>query len=255
MPHQARPEPIQMMKTARSHISLSLLACLVLVVLPAPAAEIIASFTTNSPVVRPAAYDPGLDNLNSGWAQNTTNAGTSYTFRYNISGLGIGAADELLITVATADNTATLNAASGNGIAVNGGSDNTHWDPSDPGLSFTVVVEDASNTNITSSLTIDLTGVAMRWGAGAAATFAGQAITRTITTEGVPLNSGQIAETSFTALRTGTTSLTQVQQLRFNISSVPPPVGPNVIVYLMDDLGLTDVQQHPDLLPRWQSAV
>jgi arylsulfatase A-like enzyme len=29
----------------------------------------------------------------------------------------------------------------------------------------------------------------------------------------------------------------------------PPPVGPNVIVYLLDDLGLTDVQQHPTYFP------
>ncbi len=29
----------------------------------------------------------------------------------------------------------------------------------------------------------------------------------------------------------------------------PLPVGPNVIVYLMDDLGLTDVQQHPTYFP------
>jgi hypothetical protein len=61
----------------------------------------------------------------------------------------------------------------------------------------------------------------MRWGGGATATFAGQSITQSATNEGVTLGIGQTAETSFTALRTGTTSLTQVQQLRFEI--VPEP--------------------------------
>jgi arylsulfatase A-like enzyme len=32
-------------------------------------------------------------------------------------------------------------------------------------------------------------------------------------------------------------------------TSGPPPVGPNVIVYLLDDLGLTDVQLHPTYFP------
>jgi hypothetical protein len=56
----------------------------------AGAATVIANFTVNTPLVRPAAYDPGLDNLNTGWTQTTADAGTSYTFRYDISGLGIG---------------------------------------------------------------------------------------------------------------------------------------------------------------------
>jgi hypothetical protein len=190
----------------------------------AGAATVIASFTTNTPSVRAAAYDPGLDNLNTGWTQTTADAGTSYTFRYDISGLGIGGgADELLITVATIGGTETLNPASGNGIAVNGGLNNIHWDPSDPGLNFTVVVEDAGNNDITNTLSIDLTGVAMRWGVGAAATFAGQSITQSVTLQGVDLANGQTAETSFTATRTGTTSLTQVQQLRFDIAAVPEP--------------------------------
>jgi hypothetical protein len=187
----------------------------------AGAATVIASFTTNTPSVRPAAYDPGLDNLTAGWTQATASVATPYTFSYDISGLGIGAATELLITVDTVASAALLSPAAGNGIAVFGGANNSHWDLSDPSLSFTIVVEDAGNNDITSSLTIDLTGVSMRWGAGATATFAGQAITQSATVQGVDLPTGQTAETSFTASRTGAVSLAQVQQLRFEI--VPEP--------------------------------
>ena len=189
----------------------------------AGAATVIASFTTNTPSVRPAAYDPGLGNLNSGWTQTTASVATPYTFSYDIYGLGIGAATELLITVATLAPAPNLTTAAGNGIAVFGGANNSHWDPSDPSLSFTIVVEDAGNNDITSSLTIDLTGVSMRWGAGATATFAGQAITQSATVQGVDLPTGQTAETSFTASRTGAVSLAQVQQLRFAIAAVPEP--------------------------------
>jgi hypothetical protein len=189
----------------------------------AGAATVIASFTTNTPSVRPAAYDPGLDNLTAGWTQATASVATPYTFRYDISGLGIGAATELLITVDTVASAALLSPAAGNGIAVFGGANNTHWDLSDPSLSFTIVVEDAGNNDITSSLTIDLTGVAMRFGTGAAATFAGETITQSgaSATQGFDLSTGQTAETFFTASRTGAVSLAQVQQLRFEI--VPEP--------------------------------
>ena len=195
----------------------------------AGATTVIANFTTNLKADGTAgatistAYASGINfqNAPSTWAQNVAPTSGSFTFSYDISGLGIGLADELLITVATLAPAPNLNTASGNGIAVQGGFNNLHWDYNDPGLSFTIVVQDASNNDITSSLSIDLTGVGMRWGTSAAATFAGQSIAQSTTLQGVDLTTGQTAEASFTGLRTGAQSLTQVQQLRFEI--VPEP--------------------------------
>ena len=194
----------------------------------AGAATVIANFTTNlkadgsaGATITTAYTGINFQNAPATWAQNVAPTSGSFTFSYDISGLGIGLADELLISVATLAPAPNLNTASGNGIAVQGGANNLHWDHIDPGLSFTVVVQDASNNDITSSLTIDLTGVGMRWGTSAAATFAGEAITQSATIQGVDLATGQTAETSFTASRTGAVSLAQVQQLRFEI--VPEP--------------------------------
>ena len=196
----------------------------------AGAATVIANFTTNlkadgsaGTTITTAYTGINFQNAPAAWAQNVVPTSGSFTFSYDISGLGIGLADELLITVATLAPAPNLTTAAGNGIAVFGGANNSHWDPSDPSLSFTIVVEDAGNNDITSSLTIDLTGVSMRWGAGATATFAGQAITQSATVQGVDLPTGQTAETSFTASRTGAVSLAQVQQLRFAIAAVPEP--------------------------------
>jgi len=197
----------------------------------AGAVTVIANFTTDllasgaTGTARAEAYAGGIDfsNPSSTWAQNITSVAAPFTFRYNISGLGIGLADELLITVDTVASSAALGPAAGNGLAVAGGANNDHWDPSDPNLSFTIVVEDASNNDITGSLTIDLTGVGLRWGAGATATFAGQAITQSAALQGVDLPTGQTAETFITASRTGAVSLTQVQQLRFEITAIPEP--------------------------------
>jgi hypothetical protein len=214
----------------RTHTLLPL-AALALLTSQIQAATVIANFTTDllasgaTGTARAEAYAGGIDfsNPSSAWAQNITSVGDPFTFRYNISGLGIGLADELLITVDTVGSSADLGPAAGNGIAVTGGANNDHWDPSDPSLSFTIVVEDASNNDITGSLTIDLTGVGLRWGAGATATFAGQGITQSATLQGVGLSTGQTAETFITASRTGSVSLVQVQQLRFEIAAVPEP--------------------------------
>lgn len=84
-----------------------------------------------------------------------------FTFRYNITGLGLGAADHLLITVASTGG--NLMNAGGHGIAVVGGSNDSHWNNSDGPLSFTVAIRNASNVDITSSHTVDLTGASLRW--------------------------------------------------------------------------------------------
>ena len=212
------------------------------------AATIIADFTNDDPITRPAAYDASdnvLTNTNTtNWTQTTTDAGTSYTFQYDLSGLGLvgsgsQVADELLITVSTSDGSSTMRSAAGNGIVVNGGANDNWWDQTDTDLNFSVVIQDASNADVTSAFTFDLTGVAFRWDytdadnatqltfAGTAVSSAGTGtlITQNTYLEGVDLATGQTAETSFTALRgdVGLNEVVQVQQLRFDIAFIPEP--------------------------------
>jgi len=210
----------------------------------AQAATIIADFTNDDPNVRAAAYDGSpnvLTNTNTtNWTQTTTDAGTSYTFEYNISGLGLGGSgSQLFITVSTSDGTSTMRTAAGNGITVNGGENDNWWDQGDTDLNFTGAIQDASNLDVTSDYSFDLTGVAFRWDYTDAdnatqLTFAGTAVssagTGTLITantylEGVNLATGQTAETSFTALRgdVGLNEVVQVQQLRFDIAAIPEP--------------------------------
>ena len=215
----------------------------------AQAATIVADFTNDDGVnPRPAAYDGSpnvLTNTNTtNWLQTTTDAGTSYTFQYDLSGLGLvgsgsQVADELLITVSTSDGSSTMRSAAGNGIVVNGGANDNWWDQTDTDLNFSVVIQDASNADVTSAFTFDLTGVAFRWDYTDAdnatqLTFAGTAVssagTGTLITantylEGVDLATGQTTETSFTGLRgdTGLNEVVQVQQLRFDIAAIPEP--------------------------------
>ena len=215
------------MKSNHSHIFLSVLAGLALAVNPSPATEIIANFNTTA---QTAAWSGGI--------YSSTNLGAStadpFTFRYDISGLGIGAADELLITVDTVGSGANFNTGGGNGIAVVGGTSNSWWEATDGALSFTMVIEDASNADITGNLEIDLTGASIRWmdtdpasvtlGVAGAGPFSLTALN-----QGVNLPTGETAETSFTATRTGDTA-GQFQQLRFNISSGPDATGPAISV-------------------------
>ena len=210
-------------------------------------ATIIADFTNDDGInPRPAAYDGSpnvLTNTNTtNWTQSTADAGTSHTFQYDLSGLGLvgsgsQVADELLITVSTSDGSSTMRSAAGNGIVVNGGANDNWWDQTDTDLNFSVVIQDASNADVTSAFTFDLTGVAFRWDytdadnatqltfAGTAVSSAGTGtlITQNTYLEGVDLATGQTAETSFTALRgdVGLNEVVQVQQLRFDI--VPEP--------------------------------
>ena len=90
---------------------------LALLTASAPAAEIIADFTIDTPNERIAAFDPaGLPNLtSSSWTSSSTNADDPFTFRYDISNFEVGVTDELIVTVDTEDNTANFNAAAGNG--------------------------------------------------------------------------------------------------------------------------------------------
>ena len=200
------------MKTVHSHISLSLLACLALAVVPAPAAEIVANFNTTA---QTPTWPGGL------YSSTLLGASTPspFTFVYSISGLGLGAADKLKITVATTG-AAALNNGGGNGIAVVGGSNSGWWEETEGALSFTVVIADASNADITSNFNIDLTGASIRWGNTTPAVTLSVAgagpFSYATLLQGVDLPTGQTAETSFTATRTGNT-IGQFQQLRFAI--------------------------------------
>ena len=59
----------------------------------------------------------------SSWGASTA---SPFTYEYDISGLGLGAANKLKITVATTG--ANLNNGGNNGIAVVGGSNTSWWD-------------------------------------------------------------------------------------------------------------------------------
>lgn len=213
------------MKTVHPHISLPVLAGLTLAVAPSPAAEVIANFNTTA---QTAAWPGGLYS-STGLGANTADP---FTFRYDISGLGIGTADELLITVDTVGSSANFNTGGGNGIAVVGGTSNNWWEETDGALSFTIVIEDAGNADITGSFEIDLIGASIRWGdtdpASVTLSVAGAGpFSLTTLNQGVDLPTGETAETSFTASRTGDT-IGQFQQLRFNISSGPDTTGPAI---------------------------
>jgi len=199
-------------------LSLAAIVGLTLAAGSAGAATIVIDFHDGTKIVPLAG---GLTATNLASFQSASVA-DPFTFRYNISGLGIAGADELLITVDTVSSTANFSNGGGNGIAVVGGGNNAWWDPLDPNLSFSVVVEDALNNDITSGLTIDLTGFVIRWKTGGA-TVAGQSISTTLASPdfvAYDLNTGETSETSFTAART-TGDVGQIGQLRFTI--VPEP--------------------------------
>jgi len=208
------------MNTFLPRTALSAFVGLTLAVSASPAAELIANFNTTA---QTAAWPDGFYSSTSLGAANAT----PFTFRYDISDLGIGAADELRITVTTTE--AALNNGGGNGIAVVGGND-SWWEASDGALSFSVVIEDAGNVEITSSFEIDLTGASIRWADTDPASVtlniaeAGPFVVTTMK-QAVDLPTGQTAETSFNATRTGDT-IGQLQQLRFNISAGPDVIGP-----------------------------
>jgi hypothetical protein len=177
-----------------------------------PGLRVVANFNTAAQPI--AALSGGLYSSTALGAATAT----PFTFVYDISGLGLGAADKLNITVATTG--AALSNGGGNGIAVVGGNDGW-WEETDGALSYTVIIEDASNADITSNFNIDLTGASIRWvnttpsitlnvaGAGPFS-YADQ-------NQAMDLPTGQAAETSFSATRTGNT-IGQFQQLRFAIS-------------------------------------
>ncbi len=210
------------------------LAMIALASSPVRAVELIADFTNDIPNVRTAAFDPGLTNLNTtGWASTDANAGISHTFKYDISTLGLGAAAQLWVTVTTSNNTSTMRSASGNGIAVNGGANDSWWDATDNvGLNFNVAVKDAGSQDITNNFSVDLTGVAMRWELGAAARFAGTSATSSVGAagvvglQGVGLPIGQTTETSFTFDQRTGANISQVQQLRLEIAGITDTTAP-----------------------------
>lgn len=152
-----------------------------------------------------------------------------FTFRYDITGLGLGAADHLLITVASTGG--NLLNAGGHGIAVVGGGNDNWWTNSDGPLSFVVAIRNASNVDITSSHTVDLTGASLRWTDVASPTFniAGSGPFSYSSPDGngiqnFTLPTGQTNETAFTATRNND-DVTQFAQLRFDIAAIPEPTS------------------------------
>ena len=177
--------------------------------------EVVANFYTSAYASKGALTTGGLYSV----PQLGGSTASPFTYEYDISGLGLGAANKLKITVATTG--ANLNSGGNNGIAVVGGTSAAWWEQQDGALSFTVVIVDAGNADITSSFNIDLTGAAIRWTdttpASVTLSVAGSGpFSRTVQNQGVNLPTGQTAETSFTATRTGNT-IGQFQQLRFAI--------------------------------------
>jgi len=287
------------MPTKNAFFLFSALAGMLLASAQALAVELITDFTfdysaaNGSLLTRTAAWD-GEANVfsntnttpadyanNTKWTQAAASIPAPYTFTYNISSLGIGAAVELRITVDTVSSTSNLSPAAGNGIAVFGGANNAWWDPSDSvALGYTVVIRDAGNNDITGNFSIDLTGVAMRWELNAAARFAGQAVTSNVGSvggaglQGVSLTSGQSAETSFTFDQRTGNNIAQIQQLRFEIVGGPDtsapaiaskspadnatavPVGSNLVATFNENIALTgtgtvtirDLGPGPDLV-------
>jgi len=186
----------------------------------APAAEIIANFTSNASKV---VSLPGGLQSSSVLANNTP---APFTFIYDIASLGFANADELRITV---DAAANLHTGGGNGIAVYGG-DDRWWEELDGPLGFTVTIRDSVGTDFTGNFDIDLTGASLRWADTAPASvtlsIAGAGpFSQTALNQSMDLPTGQTTETSFSATRTGDT-IGQFQQLRFDItpgSDTTPP--------------------------------
>lgn len=191
-------------------------------------ATLIADFTNDTGGARLAAYDPdGLTNLNTtNWTQSSGNAGASFTFRYDISSFNLGTATQLLVTASIPSG--NLRSAAGNGISVDGGANSNWWDPTDAvAISFNISLRNATNVDITSSFTTDLTGAGMRWEAGAIARLAGTSATSSAPAatflEAITLPTGQTAETSFVFDQRSGNNVAQIQQLRFDVVQVPEP--------------------------------
>lgn len=150
----------------------------------------------------------------------------TFTFRYDITGLGLGAADHLQITATSTGGTLTN---TGHGISVAGGGNNNWWTNSDGALSFTVAIRNASNVDITSSHTVDLTGASLRWASSTpASTFSiagsGPFSFKDVSLQKFTLPTGQTNETAFTATRNNH-NVTQFAQLRFDIAAIPEPAS------------------------------
>jgi hypothetical protein len=148
-----------------------------------------------------------------------------FTFQYDLTGLGLGAADQLQITVAS-DGGEIVNAG-WHGIAVSTG-EQMRWEGSDGPLRFSVVILDAGNVDITSSYNVDLIGASLRWVAAEPDTtfsIAGSEPFSYATENYIQnfmLPAGETNETAFSATRNND-SVTQFAQLVFEI--VPKPTS------------------------------
>lgn len=194
----------------------------------AGAATIVTNFVATASLSTSGDLTSGhyTGGLNSTIAFNPTTP--TFTFRYDITGLGLGAADHLLITATSAGGNLT-NTTHGISVA-SGGADNSNWwTNSDGPLSFVVAIRNASNVDITSSHTVDLTGASLRWGNGTpASTFSiagsGPFSFADVSLQKFTLPTGQTNETAFSATRNND-AITQFAQLRFDIAAIPEPTS------------------------------
>jgi hypothetical protein len=194
---------------------------------------------------------------------------TGYTFSYDISTSGLGGAATLKVD-AVSQNGETVRAGGPFGIAVSGGEKDLWWDAGED-LDFAIRILDASDQDITSFFSVDLTGFSVHWrdadldaneSTKITATVAGESFDAPSAAAVWPysLTEGETGETSFSASRTDANDICQLSQLQFLISlkdSVPTPFAalgepPSLIV----NGGFTSVanQTPDDGGPAWPVA-
>ncbi|QHI69950.1 hypothetical protein [Tichowtungia aerotolerans] len=200
-------------------------------VLPSPPMPVVANFGTDSSL-NTQGFSDGV--APSALPDGTT---TNYAYSFDISNRGLGGAATLEVDMVS-QNGATVRTGGPFGVTVTGGGNDLWWDAGE-GFDFAVRVLDASNKDITSFFTVDLTGFSVRWrdangdandSTKVTATVAGESFDAPATTAVAilpySLAEGDVAETSFSAFRTGTNDVCQLAQLKVMIAlkdSVPVP--------------------------------
>ncbi len=176
-------------------------------------------------------------------SSSLTGGVTAVTLNYDISGQGLGGTATTLQLIATSTVGRNFNAGGNNGIAVLGsngsagggtvGQNNSWWQTGED-IAFTLTMRDASNADVTSLYSVDLTGAEIRWrDTGGTVIISGNTVTAATTAMVgadfvyyTDFATGQTAETSFTAARGLTAADNDVAQLaglQFNVAAVPEP--------------------------------
>lgn len=173
--------------------------------------------------------------IDSAFASGSGTSNPVFTFDLSsVSGFSSG--DYLEVDVTGTQTTAAAGivyVAGNHGLAVQGGSSNDWFDTGET-LDFVFAVKDASNNDITNSLTtFDFTGFSMRANSSEnpdpTVTIAGQSLTRTsgnLQPEGITFSAVDMSSIaySFQATRSGeSTAALQLGQLQFDIVAVPEP--------------------------------